>query len=803
MEGSIQEKFSEYVIEWHPSRNGDITPDSVKSKSHKKRWWICSKGHAYEMSPNQKFGGKYVQGCPYCAGKRVWKGFNDLASQFPEIASEWDYASNDGLMPDMVIAKSGKKYWWKCPKCGASYYTRLSDRTIKGIKCPYCGPLKKKVVSGKTDLLTKYPEVAQLWDTEKNNNIEVSTISPNSHKSYWWRMGSYEWEESPNHLVQNFRKYGKILDREKLYREKRNEHIISYYGTSIPERTFLYYIKKVFPNSQNNYQFVGKKEIDIYLPDCKIGIEYDGCRFHGPRYVKKDLLKNRVCKEKGITLIRIREKGCGDLGDTCISISIKANPDKDDYKETIGALFNEISLIARKNYCSPDVDIEKDYDSIMSSIERYVIENSLAKANPSYLAEWDYERNDSLGIRPEYISVQSNTKVYWICNKGHKLHLSPSARFTSKGACGICSNKIVLKGYNDIETVNPDILKYWDYTKNKIRPSEVVEKSSIKVYWKCLRNPEHGSWLASIVDFTSGKTHCPKCQHVVVSKGETDLATQFPDLMEEWDYEKNKGIDPTEVLPNNRTSVWWIGKNCKHSYDMPIASRTRKKPYGCPYCAGKRLLKGFNDLASQYPNLLEEWDYERNEKSPDEYLAHSNTVVSWMCKKDNRHVWDAAISSRTGKAGSSCPVCHGLKIIPGVNDLESQYPDIAKEWDYEKNIDESGNFIFPSTISAHAQKKYWWIGSSCGHSWDMRVDSRVTQNQNCPYCSGRRVLKGFNDFPTLYPDVLKLWDYDKNGDLDPYSFSKGSSRLVWWIDKDYQVSIKSRIWQFENKKVKG
>ena len=41
------------------------------------------------------------------------------------------------------------------------------------------------------------------------------------------------------------------------------------------------------------------------------------------------------------------------------------------------------------------------------------------------------------------------------------------------------------------------------------------------------------------------------------------------------------------------------------------------------------------------------------------------------------------ISSRA--QGSGCPVCAGKKIIPGENDLASQYPAIAKEWHPTKN----------------------------------------------------------------------------------------------------------------------
>ena len=65
--------------EWHPEKNGELTPKEVTSKSGKKVWWICPKEHSYEATVHNRTGNN--SGCPYCAGQ---KSLNlDLFSNVP------------------------------------------------------------------------------------------------------------------------------------------------------------------------------------------------------------------------------------------------------------------------------------------------------------------------------------------------------------------------------------------------------------------------------------------------------------------------------------------------------------------------------------------------------------------------------------------------------------------------------------------------------------------------------------------------------------------------------------------------
>ena len=98
------------------------------------------------------------------------------------------------------------------------------------------------------------------------------------------------------------------------------------------------------------------------------------------------------------------------------------------------------------------------------------------------------------------------------------------------------------------------------------------------------------------------------------------------------------------------------------------------------------------------------------------------------------------------------------KLEIGKNDLASQRPDVAKDWDYEKNYP-----LTPMDVAVMSHKEVWWYCSNGqSHSYKAGVQYRtLSKIYGCPYCSSHRLLKGFNDLQTKRPDIAKEWDYEK------------------------------------------
>ena len=193
-----------------------------------------------------------------------------------------------------------------------------------------------------------------------------------------------------------------------------------------------------------------------------------------------------------------------------------------------------------------------------------------------------------------------------------------------------------------------------NYEKNKnFNPDEVGYSSTTKIWWNC--NNGH-SYFASIGSRTRGKgTGCPICANQKILKGYNDLKTKFPEIAKDWDDEKNYPIKSEDVFPGTNKKYYWKCKN-NHSYYKSPASRTNLKT-GCPICANKEVLKGYNDIATTNPKVLEKWNYKKNNELgiyPDSVTKVSGKKVYWKCKKG--HEWLATIAHIT--YGRGCPICN-------------------------------------------------------------------------------------------------------------------------------------------------
>ena len=241
-------------------------------------------------------------------------------------------------------------------------------------------------------------------------------------------------------------------------------------------------------------------------------------------------------------------------------------------------------------------------------------------------------------------------------------------------------------------------------------------------------------------------------------------------LLSRWDGQRNGETAPTALSFGSNRSVWW---RCEkgHEWQAQIGEMSRSAS-GCPVCAGKTVLRGYNDLASQYPEIAAQWDAEKNgHLAPDNITAGSSRRVWWRCEKG--HEWQADVKSRT-KQKTSCPYCAGKKVLAGYNDLATLRPDIAAQWDTEKNGE-----LSPRDVAAGSSVKAWWMCEK-GHEWQAHVRSRTGEDSGCPYCTGKKVLAGFNDLATLHPTIAAQWNAALNGDLKPTEVGIGCNRRVWW-----------------------
>ena len=483
----------ELLLRWDFEKNIDVSPFEISEGSNKLVYWKCEKGHSFESKVYRMVMSKKGLNCPYCRNQKVLKGYNDLLTTNLNLAKEWNYERNIGVLPEEVIAGSPKKYWWKCGN-GHEWEASLSSRNSGGYGCPYCAG--QKAIVGKNDLKSTHPELICKWDTEKNKDTAMTDYMPQSNKSVWWKCEKgHSFKSSIYHMTAGrgcpycsnkkvLIGYNDLLTTDKKvaneWNYNKNKKIDIYsvtkgsskkvwwicnkgheweatiasrtngtrcpycsleFRASLPEKTFFYYIKNIFPDACENKRIRNdsQMELDIYIPSIRVGIEYDGEVWH--QNVENDLKKDKICLEEDIALYRIRENKCPDYISNSIKINCE-NPHDNIYRleDTIKTLF--IQIEKRFNIsidCS--IDVKKDYDEILKTFVNNKKSNSLAELSPLHAQQWNYEKND--GISPFMVANKSQKYYWWKCKKGHEWKARVSDKVRSKSVnCPFCKKEL-------------------------------------------------------------------------------------------------------------------------------------------------------------------------------------------------------------------------------------------------------------------------------------------------------------------------------------------------------------------------
>ena len=398
--------------------------------------------------------------------------------------------------------------------------------------------------------------------------------------------------------------------------------------------------------------------------------------------------------------------------------------------------------------------------------------NDMLTKYPEAAESFDYEANPDIQIN--YLSAGSKTlKVNWKCKKcGYKWSTSVPARAQSGFKCPCCdSNKRIVKGVNDVLTIVSGLSDYYDSEKN--HDYDIYSKGvscEDKIYWKCPTCER--SWKSSIIgriEVKDGNYTVKPCPHYNTEKrypSTVPFISDDPKIYIFWDSSKNT-LDPTCTRTNSTDLAFWKCKKCGYEWSATIRSRDRGSGQ-CPCCDSRSAItKGINDIFTLVPEAMEEYDFSKNKNIDVDHMSTRSTVpVWWKCKTCGRE-WQSSFLSRiVGKEGSyklrRCQQCYlrdNMPITP-----VAKFSKLICFWDFTKNK-ELGLDV--NLTSAYSDENAWWRCKKCGYEWSTNIRSRTNAPNSCPCCDSKRaVKKGFNDILTIVPDLAKIYDFQRNGDID-------------------------------------
>lgn len=468
--------------------------------------------------------------------------------------------------------------------------------------------------------------------------------------------------------------------------------------------------------------------------------------------------------------------------------------------------------------------------------------NDLETLYPEIASEWDVENNN--GVLPKDVSPFTYTSYYWICPKGHsyKKKVIQRTKFHKPIDCPKCikahstsfpeqaiyyyakkcfpdavnrykepfENGMELDIYipmyrmgieydgimfhNDEEQHERELRKYLACEKLgikliRIKESQETWNDTADTFFyinKKIKDVELSAFLFNMfsmlfsfsmhtfeskderekllnryygfpTDFNVSRDRPEILEYLI--DVEHSFGARFPELAEIWSEEGNGSLTPFMFTPGSNYMATWKCSNCGKTWKSTVSSIVQRKVKTCASCSRKAMGSSITatktvkngSLADRSELLLKQWDFEANGNlSPYEIPLNYSFKVAWKCDKCG-HTWSNSPNSRVVKNRvSGCPHCAGRVAMPGVDDLETLYPDISKEWDYEKNKD-----TLPSQVKPHSNKKYYWICPQCGKSYETTPGNRVN-GSGCPECA--RIKIGIKNSKLV-------GQYDENGTL--------------------------------------
>ncbi len=186
---SLAKRRPDLAQEWHPTKNGKLTPRDVGLSYLKRVWWQCPKepDHEWPMVIRNRI---YQPKCPYCRGVRVCRS-NSLGGRRPDLLPSWHPTKNRKLTPWQVLPRSNREVWWYCPVGPDHVWKTSVDSRVRGL-CPFCNNRKLSITNC---LQTVSPRLAHQWHPTKNGRLTPRDVVASAERKVWWLcVSGHAWQ---------------------------------------------------------------------------------------------------------------------------------------------------------------------------------------------------------------------------------------------------------------------------------------------------------------------------------------------------------------------------------------------------------------------------------------------------------------------------------------------------------------------------------------------------------------------------------------------------------------------------------
>jgi hypothetical protein len=519
-------------------------------------------------------------------------------------------------------------------------------------------------------LVSNKSKILKNWDYKKNL-IKPDLVTEKSRHNYWWicskRKHSYK-----NVPDQVFKKWNLTQGCKKCYDIDRPEIVRKFYlKNNLTLDKGDPYLAKQFDIKKNN-----RKPSEI---NCQSGLNAWWKCSNGHSFqqtVSKRFLRGDGCTE------------CGHFGVSRIQIIIFYEL-KTLFKDVID--HKKINNY-RIDFFIPSLNLVIEYDGKRYHEPKKDKKKNLAIKKRGF---------NLIRIREKGLKKTTKLDIFHYPNKSNKQLMD-----------GLLNQILALSPYKKINNKIKNYLKFDNTQNNK-------------------------KWREEIAKFPKP----PK---------EKSLPYLFPKIADMWDFEKNYPLKPDNYLATSRFKPWWKCLKCGYSFKATIESKTKQKNKfvetgGCKKCyeplkaEAVRLskLKNRGSIVKTHPKIAKEWDHKKNKSKPEDFSMGSKSKVWWICPKGHDS-YELMINKRTRPKPQGCPFCGVSKkgyayrkfLIIAKGSIVETHPQIAKEWDYNKNKTKPNEYTYGSNFVV------WWKCKNNHKSFKSKIKYRTKKRypKVCELC---------------------------------------------------------------------